>query len=330
MWRWNLGGNLRLPFVAAIARSSGSVLNPRNKVLQPHDDIPMTTPTPHEQSLKAEIARLETQLSNARAKLARAPSPTPAPAPASPLTPLHPLLLLSDSALPLGSFAFSSGLESYLAHHPQQPHRSNPLPAFLSLSLHSLATTTLPYLLAAYRTPLALSSLDAELDACTLCPVARRASVAQGRALLTLWERAFRGTTVPGAEEAVAALEAFGSALRSAPGSAVEDIEVEVVSGHFAPLWAVVTRAMGVLEHESAYTFLFNHAKAVVSAGVRKGVMGPYAAQGILGGGWLKEEVERGLRVGGRIEVEDAGQGVPGVDLWLGRHEVIYSRIFNS
>ncbi len=312
MWRWNLGGNLRLPFVAAIARSSGPVLNP---------NIPMTTPTPHEQSLKAEIARLETQLSNARA-----PSPTPAPAPASPLTPLHPLLLLSDSALPLGSFAFSSGLESYLAHHPQQPHRSNPLPAFLSLSLHSLATTTLPYLLAAYRTPLALSSLDAELDACTLCPVARRASVAQGRALLTLWERAFRGTTVPGAEEAVAALEAFGSALRSA----VEDTEVEVVSGHFAPLWAVVTRAMGVLEHESAYTFLFNHAKAVVSAGVRKGVMGPYAAQGILGGGWLKEEVERGLRVGGRIEVEDAGQGVPGVDLWLGRHEVIYSRIFNS
>jgi len=281
----------------------------------------MTTPTPHEQSLKAEIARLETQLSNARA-----PSPTPAPAPASPLTPLHPLLLLSDSALPLGSFAFSSGLESYLAHHPQQPHRSNPLPAFLSLSLHSLATTTLPYLLAAYRTPLALSSLDAELDACTLCPVARRASVAQGRALLTLWERAFRGTTVPGAEEAVAALEAFGSALRSA----VEDTEVEVVSGHFAPLWAVVTRAMGVLEHESAYTFLFNHAKAVVSAGVRKGVMGPYASQGILGGGWLKEEVERGLKVGGRIEVEDAGQGVPGVDLWLGRHEVIYSRIFNS
>jgi len=312
MWRWNLGGNLRLPFVAAIARSSGPVLNP---------NIPMTTPTPHEQSLKAEIARLETQLSNARA-----PSPTPAPAPASPLTPLHPLLLLSDSALPLGSFAFSSGLESYLAHHPQQPHRSNPLPAFLSLSLHSLATTTLPYLLAAYRTPLALSSLDAELDACTLCPVARRASVAQGRALLTLWERAFRGTTVPGAEEAVAALEAFGSALRSA----VEDTEVEVVSGHFAPLWAVVTRAMGVLEHESAYTFLFNHAKAVVSAGVRKGVMGPYASQGILGGGWLKEEVERGLKVGGRIEVEDAGQGVPGVDLWLGRHEVIYSRIFNS
>lgn len=135
---------------------------------------------------------------------------------------------------------------------------------------------------------------------------------------------------MPGAEEALAALEAFGSALRSALGFVVEDVEVEVVSGHFAPLWAVVTRAMGITEHESAYTFLFNHAKAVVSAGVRKGVIGPYAAQGNLGGGWLREEVERGLKVGGRMEVEDAGQGVPGVDLWMGRHEIIYSRIFNS
>lgn len=305
----------------------------------------MTTPTPHEQSLQAEIARLETQLSHARAKLAHTPSPTPTPTPAQ--TPLHPLLLLSDSALPLGSFAFSSGLESYLAHHPPQPPlpSSNPLPTFVSLSLYSLATTTLPYLLAAYRSPRALLALDAELDACTLCPVARRASVAQGRALLALWERAFRRavTVLPAgvaAEEkeeavAVAALETFGAALKaSAPaagGPAGEGfVETEVVSGHFAPLWAVVTRAMGVLEHESAYTFLFNHAKAVVSAGVRKGVMGPYAAQGILGGAWLREEVERGLRVGGRVEVQDAGQGVPGVDLWVGRHEVIYSRIFNS
>ena len=141
---------------------------------------------------------------------------------------------------------------------------------------------------------------------------------------------------MPGAEEAHAALEAFGSALRSSPVfNTEENVEVEVVSGHFGPLWAAVTRAMGISEHESAYTFLFNHAKAVVSAGVRKGVMGPYAAQGVLGGRWLREEVEGGLGVGRGIVgegggEEEAGQGVPGVDLWVGRHEVVYSRIFNS
>lgn len=28
--------------------------------------------------------------------------------------------------------------------------------------------------------------------------------------------------------------------------------------------------------------------------------------------------------------VEEAGQNVPVMDLWVGRHEVLYSRIFNS
>ena len=27
---------------------------------------------------------------------------------------------------------------------------------------------------------------------------------------------------------------------------------------------------------------------------------------------------------------EDAGQSVPVMDLWIGRHELLYSRIFNS
>jgi len=29
-------------------------------------------------------------------------------------------------------------------------------------------------------------------------------------------------------------------------------------------------------------------------------------------------------------EPEDAGQVVPVLDLWVGRHELLYSRIFNS
>jgi urease accessory protein len=29
-------------------------------------------------------------------------------------------------------------------------------------------------------------------------------------------------------------------------------------------------------------------------------------------------------------KVEDAGLSVPVMDLWVGRHEVLYSRIFNS
>lgn len=58
--------------------------------------------------------------------------------------------------------------------------------------------------------------------------------------------------------------------------------------------------------------------------------MGPYQAQGVLASGWLREEVERGVSGNWDVAVEEAGQRVPVLDLWVGRHEVLYSRIFNS
>jgi urease accessory protein len=87
---------------------------------------------------------------------------------------------------------------------------------------------------------------------------------------------------------------------------------------------------MGIGLHESAYTFLFNHAKAVVSAAVRASVMGPYKAQGLLAGGWLRGEIENAMEANWGRSVEEAGQGVVMLDLWVGRHELLYSRIFNS
>ena len=291
-----------------------------------------------EQHLRDEIARLELELSLARTKLK---SPTSnlsleaaqksrqavdqdvvRPEHQSQTSASHALFLLSDSALPLGSFAFSSGLESYLAHCPARVTPS--LQRFLSLSLYSVASTTLPYLLAAYKHPTALASLDGTLDACTLCPVARRASIAQGCALLTLWERAFRATT-DHTGPATLALARFAKDLKGAA-----ETDGEVPNGHFAPVWAVVTATMGISPEDSAYAFLFNHAKAVMSAAVRASMVGPYQAQGVLAGNWLREEIAGCLEENWEVHVEDVGQGVPMVDIWIGRHEMLYSRIFNS
>lgn len=294
------------------------------------------SPSIDEQTLKDEIARLETQLSAARAQLVTTSkanvsdhlTPNGLSASSNAHLPNHPLLLLSDSALPLGSFAFSSGLESYLAHHSTtkgNPSASENFPRFLALALTSLATTALPYLIIAYKSPEKLRDLDAELDACTLCPVARRASVAQGRALLTLWERALKDDA--GESPAAKALEQFSKAMK--PLQSQDDEEIEL-SGHFAPIWAAATSAMGIGLHESAYTFLFNHAKAVVSAAVRASVMGPYKAQGVLASELLRGEIQSAMEANWEKVVEEAGQGVMMLDLWVGRHELLYSRIFNS
>ncbi|KAF2637654.1 urease accessory protein UreF [Massarina eburnea CBS 473.64] len=278
----------------------------------------MTT-TDDQQSLKDEIADLEKRLHDAKSRL----NPSLEPSTLVKDEALHALLLLSDSALPLGSFAFSSGLESYLAHHKPSPPSASQLPSFhtfLRLSLSTLASTALPYVLTGHRHPEDVETLDNDFDASTPCTVARRASIAQGRALLAVWDRSYKAQYTDSTSAATASLTAFSKALRTS----------DTLNAHLAPLWGLVTRVLCVPLHEAAYLFLFSHARTVVSAAVRASVMGPYQAQAVLSSAELKERIRGLVGEGWDVRVEDAGQSVPVMDLWVGRHEKLYSRIFNS
>ncbi|KAK0636268.1 hypothetical protein B0T17DRAFT_587492 [Bombardia bombarda] len=223
----------------------------------------------------------------------------------------HFLFLLSDSALPLGSFAFSSGLESYLAHSKADAHHhpsfknAASFSAFLPISVSSYASTTLPFVLAAHRDPSRLAALDDALDATIICTVGRRASVAQGRALLSIWDRSF-ADALP--EEAT--LRPFMALLKSSPSSVVAyGGEPPLVSAHLAPLFGAISNLAGLSLAQTAYVFMLGHVKALVSAA------------GLIAGAVAREW---------ETEVERAGQSVPVMDLWFGRHEMLYSRIFNS
>lgn len=253
---------------------------------------------------------------------------------------LHFLLLLTDSALPLGSFAYSSGLESYIAHHKPLPPSTTPLTSFhkfLDISIVSIARSSVPYLLHAYRQPHRLMTLDNDFDASTPCMVARRASLAQGRALLGIWERSFRlaFTTnaslsqthlYPNIVAAIRAIHDFIAALKST-GSDENEIGP---NGHFAPLWGIICCAMNLDLFQSAYLFMLNHAKSVLSAAVRASVMGPYQAHSILASEKLRALLVTRLEKEWETQPENAGQVAPVLDLWVGRHELLYSRIFNS
>jgi urease accessory protein len=203
--------------------------------------------------------------------------------------------------------------------------------------------------LAGYRRPQDIETLDNDFDASTPCTVARRASIAQGRALLTVWERGFKsvytassfaGTQsthkgdldenvpktqqTPGQDterdDAIAALKAFNLALRT----------TDYLSGHLPPLWGLVTRILNIPLREAAYLFLFSHARTILSAAVRASVMGPYQAQAVLASLDTQERIRGLVEEGWDRETEDAGQCVPVMDIWVGRHERLYSRIFNS
>ena len=285
--------------------------------------------------LKAHVAELEQQLHVTKAILKRAEATQAGAQNGSiisaslPLGPsLHNLLLLSDSALPLGSFAYSSGLESFLAHN-KGGNNVALFQQFLRLSVQSMAYTQIPYVLAGFRDPLALMELDNDLDASTPCTVQRRASIAQGRALISVWEKAFAITArkqFSEGNEAAAALTLFASELKMAAIST----EKLPANGHLAPVWGVAGQSLGLNLEEAAYIFLLNHSKAVISAGVRASVMGPYQAQHFLAGEALQMLLRNSLEKVWFIQPEDAGQVVPTMDLWNGRHELLYSRIFNS
>jgi urease accessory protein len=281
------------------------------------------------QALKDEIVELEKRLQDAKSRLSQHDAVATDKA-LNNSTALHALLLLADSALPLGSFAFSSGLESYLAHHkPSSPSASQlqSFHTFLRLSLSTIASTALPYVLAGYRNPQDIETLDNDFDASTPCTVARRASIAQGRALLTVWDRSFKAQYAgvnasegKNNEVALKALTAFSIALRTSGD----------LKAHLAPLWGLVTRVLRMPLRDAAYLFVFSHARTIMSAAVRASVMGPYQAQAVLASAELQSRIRGLVEEGWNSKVQDAGQSVPLMDLWVGRHEKLYSRIFNS
>jgi urease accessory protein len=199
----------------------------------------------------------------------------------------------------------------------------------LNFSLSSYASTTLPFVLAAHRNPLDLVELDDTLDAAIMCTVGRRASVAQGRALLSIWDRSFSQalpSESPGA--AVEALKEFTGLLRGTSSKDSDDLPT--ASAHLGPLFGAIACILGLSLEQTAYIFMLSHVKALLSAAVRASMFGPYHAQKMLASVEVQEGIRRVIDQEWDTKVEDAGQGVPVMDLWIGRHEVLYSRIFNS
>ena len=252
-------------------------------------------------------------------------------------------------------------------------------------------------MLAAHRNIVNLVELDDTLDAAIMCTVGRRASVAQGRALLSIWDRSFSSALPAGASIAsVQALKDFTVLLRGTSSTAVSNdlplasahlgplfgaiacilgmtleqtayvfmlshvkallsaavrasifgpyhaqkllasVEVQqgiqrvLASAHLGPLFGAIACILGMTLEQTAYVFMLSHVKALLSAAVRASIFGPYHAQKLLASVEVQQGIQRVIDQEWNTSIEDAGQSVPVMDLWIGRHEMLYSRIFNS
>lgn len=167
------------------------------------------------------------------------------------------------------------------------------------------------------------------LDAAIMCTVGRRASVAQGRALLSIWDRSFASALPAGASKvAVGVLKEFAVLLRGTSTNITSDLPT--ASAHLGPLFGAIAGILGMSIEQTAYVFMLSHVKALLSAAVRASIFGPYHAQKLLASREVQEGIQKVIGRKWHTRVEDAGQSVPVMDLWIGRHEMLYSRIFNS
>jgi urease accessory protein len=106
--------------------------------------------------------------------------------------------------------------------------------------------------------------------------------------------------------------------------------DVPHASAHLPPLFGALAKVLGLTAEQTAYVYLLSHVKALLSAAVRASIFGPYQAQKVLASEGVQASIKKEIERNWQTRWEVAGQEVPVLDLWIGRHELLYSRIFNS
>lgn len=150
------------------------------------------------------------------------------------------LYILTDSALPTGGFVSSSGLE---ATYQAGLIDNDNLPAFVTSSSHNYASNTNCFVRAGYEAadhedPIEyLKESDETCDAVMAANVvAKRASLAQGIAMLTLYLKCFADNDKsPEVQKNIAIVKKWKSLIRG-----------EQVDGHFAICYGLVCRYLNV------------------------------------------------------------------------------------
>lgn len=182
------------------------------------------------------------------------------------------LLLLSDGNLPTGSFVSSSGLESYFKHGfpavsspPKVPVNVQSIIAFIQQSLAAYAHLALPFAADAHEVAVQaseltegdtlhqLQELDGRYEAMTLNHITRRASKAQGVALLTLFSKGFSRPTwveslVGGETEVPSHERSAAQAQYKVHETLVDSLKLSIrkgdTPGHLPICWGVLTACL--------------------------------------------------------------------------------------
>ncbi|CDH55477.1 urease accessory protein [Lichtheimia corymbifera JMRC:FSU:9682] len=228
------------------------------------------------------------------------------------------LYILTDSALPTGGFVASSGLE---AMHQAGLLNGDNLADFVISANMSYASNSTCFVRAGYeamddKDPLSrLKECDSVCEAVMVAnAVGRRASLAQGVAMIILYLKCFAETTN---DLDINVMKRWKALIRA-----------EEVEGHFPVCFGLVCRYLKVDLENTLHLWLYLFTRTLYSSAVRMNIVGPYEAQRLLLRS--RQPIERIIKETKDISMDDCCQTNPLLDVCQGMHDRLYTRLFNS
>ena len=221
------------------------------------------------------------------------------------------LLQLADSALPIGAFAFSTGLEMYTAKGLISDAAT--LQPWLEAVLHHAVRTghLLPVALAHRATAAGewaeLERLDQRLTAMKHARELREASVKMGQGLLRLARQVWPGAAV----KRWHALRQQGSVL-----------------GHHAVVLGLLGSQLGLAERVIVEAAGYQWLSGTIAAALRLLPLGQSAGQQLLTA--LLPLLPAIAEAVGQQGWDDLATATPALDIYAMQHEMLYSRLFQS
>lgn len=217
---------------------------------------------------------------------------------------IYGLLHLADSALPMGGFAFSNGLEAAAKTGLFSDHAG--FRNYLSAYLEQLGDLELPFINSCYEAEAPSRAVE-EWNALMLIPAIHRASTIQGRGWLRL----------------LADLH---------PDTPIEDVRDffrrDKRPVHFLPAFSM---SMKQLQHSLStcrQLFLYIMLRDQISAAIRLGLLGPSGGHALQA--YLYPRCSEVEQAAAGKDYRDAARNCPALELVQGHHDRLYTRLFQN
>ena len=217
---------------------------------------------------------------------------------------------LADSSLPVGSYAFSNGLEA--ANHYGLFSSNKDLTKYLHCFVQQVCDSEMPYIVSVFedispeQPDNQLSDMIQDLDAMLTIPTMKMASIVQGKNYMRVFT-----TLYP--ESDIAWIQSW-----------FNDNKAQT---HYLIVYAMCLKSIGISLDDAVTLHYYSSIRDQISAAVRLGIVGPLEAGRI-----QKHILDTSDRYKDTIprNYTEAVKHGPMIEMMQGRHKDLYTKLFQN